>query len=291
MIEGVPALGPTGSLPTGRIVTPVRLHYASADRKLSPVRQEPYDGPGLRTFRPVPAGPYCSATYASIEATCPSTCRFKRAGCYVRAGFTRKASDKLDEAARGIDPERVADVEVGLIDRAFGVDGVGRGAPIPQDGARGGRDLRMHIGGDVPSLAAAQRLAGAAKRWMERGGGRVWTYTHRWRPVARYAFGAISVLASVETVADARAADLRGFVPAMVVHAFPDDRAFRVDGLRLKVIPCPAETRGTDKVTCVTCRLCLDDGALRRRGAAIGFSLHGLQREHVQLPVLPTRAA
>lgn len=273
--------GSLGSRPHAGRITPARLHYATADRKLSPVAMVPYDGPGKRSFRPTPVGPYCSATYASIEATCPSSCRFKQAGCYVRAGFTRRASDQLDDAARGIDAERVADVEVRLLDEAFG-----RGE-IPQDGARGGRDLRLHIGGDVPSTAAAQRLACAADRWRRRGGGAVWTYTHRWRHIPRAAFGKISVLASVEDVAEAKQADLRGYVPAVVVSRFPSERAFRVDGLRHRVIPCPAETRGT---TCVECRLCLDDGALRRRGAAIGFALHGLQREHVRLPVLKTRS-
>ncbi len=283
-------LGPTGSIPYSRVRTPVRLHYASADRKLSPVRMEPYDGPGKRTHRPVPVGPYCAATYASIEATCPRSCRFKQAGCYVRAGFTRGASDLLDEGGRGMDPERVADAEVKLLDTAFGAEG-GRGARVPQDGARGGRDLRLHIGGDVPSTAGAQRLACAARRWRERGGGAVWTYTHRWREIPRAAFGDISALASVETPDDARRADLRGYVPVIVVPAFPSERVFEMEGLRLKVIPCPAETRGTESVTCVTCRLCLNDRALRRRGMAIGLALHGLQREHVQLPALKTRAA
>ena len=287
----LPPQGPTGSIPYSRVRTPVRLHYASADRKLSPVEMRPYDGPGNRTFRPIPVGPYCAATYTSIDATCPSSCRFKAAGCYVRAGFTGRAAELLDEVGRGMDPERVADAEVKLLDAAFGAEG-GRGPRIPQDGARGGRDLRLHVGGDVPSTAGAQRLACAARRWMQRGGGRVWTYTHRWREIERATFGAISVLASVETPAEARAADLRGYVPALVVESFPSRRAFHVEGLRLKVIPCPAETGGADGgVTCVSCRLCLDDGALRRRGAAIGFALHGLQREHVQLPVLETRAA
>lgn len=265
----LPASGPT----------PVRFHGASADRKLSPVGL--FDV-GSQRLRPVPVGPYCAATYASIEATCPDTCRFKTSGCYVRAGFTAIAAQQLDAGARGLSGEDVIDAEVRVLDRAFA------GRAVPQDGARGGRDLRLHVGGDVPSIAGTQRLAAAVARWRRRGGGAAWTYTHRWARVPRTAFGPISALASVETVEEARRASLRGYVPALVVDRFPSERAFELEGLALRVIPCPAETRG---VTCVTCRLCLDDRRLRRIGAAIAFALHGRRADRVRLPVLPARAA
>lgn len=250
-----------------------RLLYATADRKLAPVKLEPHRG----RPRPVPVGPYCAATYVSIEATCPTSCRFRDGACYVTAGFTAQLARSLDAAARGSGGDAAVDAEAALIEAAFGR------AQVPQDGARGGRDLRLHVGGDASSEEAAQRLSWAVDTWRYRGGGAAWTFTHRWREIHRGAWGEISALASVESVAEANEARRRGYVPALVVDAFPSDRAFRPSGTSLRFVPCPAETRGT---TCVECRLCLDDGALRRGGRAIAFAVHGLGRSKVHLPVL-----
>jgi hypothetical protein len=83
----------------------------------------------------------------------------------------------------------------------------------------------------------------------------------------------VSVLASVESMADAKLAAARGYAVAMVIpeHA-PSGRAEVVDGAR--VIPCAEQVRGR---TCVECRLCFDDAALRDREtpAIIAFAVHG----------------
>ena len=55
---------------------PISLQRASANRKLTHVDEVVYD-PNSRFKRPVARAPYCTTTYVSIEATCPSTCRFK----------------------------------------------------------------------------------------------------------------------------------------------------------------------------------------------------------------------
>lgn len=250
-----------------------RLLYASADRKLSPVELVPHAG----RPRPVPVGPFCAATYVSIAATCPTSCRFRDGACYVTAGFTALMARQLDAAAG--DGEDVARAEAELLDRAFS------GGRVPQDGARGGRDLRLHVGGDVPSMFALQPLTWAVDDWKLRGGGAVWTYTHRWREIPRAEWGPISVLASCETEREMHAARRRGYVPAVVVERFPSRRAFSFGGLR--VVPCPAETSAA---TCVTCRLCLDDSKLADRGLAIGFAVHGQHADKVRLPVV-TEAA
>lgn len=265
--------------------TAVRLHYATRDRKLAPVVQGAYSG---NRHRPMPQRPYCSATYVSIEATCPDSCRFKAAGCYVRAGFTGRAARQLDDAAaaEGLRGDEVIEREAQVIEASFCGARGRAGGRVAQDGGRhgrAGRDLRLHVGGDVSSTWGAMRLAVAAKSWQRRGGGAVWTYTHRWRRVARDAFGPISVLASVERVEDARAAVHRGYVPAIVLERFPSPRAFQLRGSRVTWLPCPAETKGT---TCVQCRLCLDADALRRRGQGIAFAVHGNQAGKVQLPVV-----
>lgn len=237
-----------------------RIQLKSANRKLSPV--DLVDVGGERP-RPIPRGPFCCSTYASIEATCSSDCPFKGHGCYVQAGFTGRAVRQLDKLATGRNGLDVARDEANAIDAAFP-----RG--VPQDGARGGRDLRLHDSGDASAPPSAALLGAAATRWRKRGGGAVWTYTHAWRSVERKIWGkAVSVLASVERAEDIPLARAQGYAPALVVEQHDDGQAYDVQGTR--IIPCPAETKGT---TCVECRLCLDRD-LVRMNAGIAFAAHG----------------
>ncbi len=229
------------------------------NRKLAPVDMVANTTSRLR---PVSRGPFVSSTYVSIDATCRDECVFKRGGCYVRSGFTGNLASRLDRTAEVLRPLEVIRNEVALIDGAFS-----RLGHVPQDGARGGRDLRLHVGGDCPSEKAAVLLAGAAERWIARGGGRVWTYTHNWKHIDCDAWGPISVLASVETPEQAHLARQLGYRPAMVVREFPGRRAFRV-GQSERFVPCPAETGVR---TCVECRLCLSTD----RRVAIAFAAHG----------------
>lgn len=254
----------------------------SADRKLSPVELVANT---TKRLRPMPRAPFCSSTYVSIAATCPESCEFKGSGCYVTEGFTGRAARRLDAAALGLSADDVTALEAEAIHRAF------FRRRIPQDGARGGRDLRLHVGGDVGSALGASMLGGAAMSWRMRGGGSVWTYTHAWRHVPREAWGpAVSVLASCETLEDTRAARAAGYAPALTLGQFPSDRAFRPKGgASLRIIPCPAETRGS---TCVDCRLCIDRD-LASMGVAIGFAVHGKGAEKARrrLPVIESALA
>lgn len=240
----------------------VRFHPASANRKLGPV--DLVDVGGDRP-RPTPRYPFVSSTYASIEATCPNSCAWKRRGCFADAGFTKMAGALMDAAARGRTGLAVVQEEARLVRLAF------RGLRVPQDGARGGRDLRLHVGGDVDSARGAKVLGAAARDWRRRGGGAVWSFTHRWSEIPRAAWGPeISVLASVEGTHQFAAARAQGYAPALVVDVFPPGgRSYRAAGLR--VIPCPAETSSR---TCASCRLCLDRD-LFAMGAAIAFEAHG----------------
>jgi hypothetical protein len=254
----------------------------SSNGKLSPQRRVPYKNPDY-PFRQVPVEPFCASTYVSITATCSSRCAFKDNGCYVQTDrFMSKSMSILDKEAvvQELDAFDVSMNEAEAIDMAFrGVAGkrTRGGGTVPQDGARGGRDLRLHIGGDVASPGGAMLLGEAAGRWRARGGGRVWTFTHAWREVSRAAFGpSISVLASVEKPEDIKRALRRGFAPAVVVDRFDSERAYRVGGVA--VIPCPNETRGK---TCVECRLCLDGDALAARGMGIAFAAHGTGKAQV----------
>ncbi len=243
----------------------------SHNRKLSPVDLVQF--PGQPRLRPIARAPFVSSTYASIAASCPSSCAFYRSGCFADSGFTKMAGQAMDHAARGRSPIDVARAEALLIRAAFG------GGQVPQDGARGGRDLRLHVGGDARTAPAARELAGAAADWRARGGGAVWTFTHAWRTVPRSAWGpAVSVLASIEHPSEVEDARKQGYPSAIVVEAFDADRTLPLDGAPgHNLIPCPAETRGA---TCASCRLCLDRDLLSMR-AVIGFAAHGTGKAQV----------
>jgi hypothetical protein len=247
--------------------------HASANQKLSRIKKVPYTGPAKDKFpyRPTPVAPFCCSTYTSISATCPDSCAFKRGpngeagGCYADAGKTVHTIARLDREAAPFSGDDVVVSEADLIDRAFP-------AGMPQDGARGGRDLRLHVGGDTTSRDATVFLGQAATRWRKRGGGKVWTYTHRWHEVLRSNWGPdISVLASVENPREADTALDHGYAPAIVVPRHASAKTW-VGEYGIKFIPCPAETG--DRV-CVECRLCFDDTALKKRETGIAFAIHG----------------
>lgn len=238
----------------------VTLSMASSSEKLAPVRQF-YRGPDTK-LGIEPIGPYCASTYVSISATCPTTCGLRNNGCYSQSGSHRRIMDKLDAAGAALRPEDIAAHEASCMRRAYG------GKEVPQDGARGGRDLRLHVGGDVPNETGARWLADAARDWLRRGGGCVWTYTHRWREVPADAWGHIAVWASCESTAEVKEAHKASYRAAVVVAEHPSDKLYVRDGVR--ILPCPFETR---KKTCVECRLCLDAPIDPR--IAIGFAAHG----------------
>lgn len=251
----------------------VSFQNRAANRKLSPVRVIPRPG---RMPSMVAAGPfYVASTYTSIEATCPDSCQFKRSGCYVREGAPT-VMRPLDEAARGYPALQVTEIEAQILAEAWPTG-------VPQDGRRGGRDLRLHVGGDVSCSTGTRLLAGAVEGLQGRGLGSAWTYTHRWARISRRAWGPISVLASVDSIEQAIRAIGGGYVPAIVVREFPSPK--RIADHRLpggwSWIPCPYEA-SPRRPTCAECRLCLDAEGLAQRRTGILFRGHGRR-----LPVLP----
>lgn len=243
----------------------------SSNSKLSRVMHDQFsEAKPLGVLTRIP--PFVASTYVSIQATCPDSCRFKDGACFVQAGFPGATARKLDRAAEGMTGDEVIALEAQLIDRLLVTGG--------QD-----RPLRLHVGGDVSSTWGAEQLAAAAARYLERGGGPVWTYTHRWHEVPVKSWGAIVVWASCETLPEVRLAQALGYRVALTQKAFESNRLHMwADGF--KVLPCPAETRGR---TCVSCRLCLD--RLPRKQIAIGFALHGQRTNKTRLPVVGSMQA
>ncbi len=215
----------------------VRFEPVTVNRKLAPCGWTPTES----RPRPHALGPFCSVTSVSLEATCPATCPWKSSpgqlgACYVEAGFQKFVAARLDKEAQNLDPAEVLRAEAELIRKSF------RRGPIPQDGPGGrGRALRLHVAGDIEGRAGAEALAGASENWLERGGSRPWSYTHRWREVHRRHWGPISVLASIEDPKDMSAVAKMGYAPALVVAEFPSETAFKLNGWN--IVPCPFETK------------------------------------------------
>lgn len=217
-----------------------------------------------------------AATYASIKATCPTSCELRKSRtCYAMSAFVGVHVSRLDKT--NFTAIKVAQQEAKLIRYSF------NGGPIPQDGARGGRDLRLHVAGDCRTKKGATSLGMAARAWRKRGGGAVWTYTHAWRTVPRSAWTEhVKVLASIESVEDVTLAAAQGYNPARVVPEFPNGaKAWLESGIRW--IPCPAQTK--EEVRCSSCRLCLNE---LPANSGIAFEAHGVSKNRLKsrLPVL-----
>jgi hypothetical protein len=239
---------------------PFSIQPRSQNRKLAPQRSEKARSGRNRN---VPIGPFVVSTYASISATCPSSCTFKDHGCYAQANTEHLTMGRLDRSARGLSALEVSLAEADGLARLW-IRGV------PQDGAKGGRDLRIHVGGDVSCKAGARALADAVEGLQGRGLGAAFSMTHRWRTVPREAWGPIHVLASVERTVDIVEANRRGYAPALTVAEFTQTAPFRAHGVRM--IPCPFET-SPKAPSCNECRLCLRD--LAATGEGIMFVAHG----------------
>jgi hypothetical protein len=203
-----------------------------------------------------------AATTYVEQRSCPSSCVFfDGGGCYAEQGTVGMfMTAPLNRAAAMVEasPEEIAEAEAAQIDSLV---------------VKPGRPLRLHTVGDCKTDAAAQSVAAAAARYVARGGGPVWTYTHAWRDVARDSWGDVHILASCEKAEHVAAAHARGYATSMVVTEFATRGLYDLDGA--SVVPCPAQTK--KGVTCTSCRLCMDTPRLREKQLTIGFENHGTE--------------
>lgn len=198
-----------------------------------------------------------STTYAA-QASCPTDCVFLNAGCYAERGFVGIHLRNLNNHAVEVSAttQDVAEAEAKAIDEMDVVMG---------------RPLRLHTVGDCATDEAARTVSAAAERYIAKGGGRVWSYTHAWRIVNRESWGAVSILASCETPEDVAAAHKRGYATSIVIEEFEGKRRYETNGI--EIIPCPAQTK--KGVGCSDCKLCFDDQRLKGEEYTIGFAIHG----------------
>lgn len=247
----------------------------SANRKLGPVDEVKFTVRGgkrtvLKRPRYVPRAPFVASTYLSIQKSCDDSCVFKNGnGCFAESGYTKLMIDRLEEEVGGRGLPNLGVTEARALDTLFP-------GGVPQDGGRDakrGRDLRLHVSGDAANDRSARALGGAAERWVERGGGTVWTYTHSWRRIHRDVWGPkVQVLASVETASEVGEARANGYAPALVIREFLSTKVFSVPGTDVRFFPCLAETHN---LTCATCRACFDTEGLKKKNLGVAFAVHG----------------
>lgn len=195
-----------------------------------------------------------SATYAPFESCPPCPLEHE---CYGRFGKVGIIESRLD--ASGLTPLEIARAEAEAIRELSGRN-----------------DLRVHVVGDCRTRAAARAVSAACRAHRRKRGRLAWSYTHAHGTVLREDWAGVSVLASVESAEGALAAMDEGWAAALVVPRFESAAAYRVG--RLKVLPCPYQTR---EVQCADCRLCWDDARLRSAGIAIGFAAHGPRNKSI----------
>ena len=192
-----------------------------------------------------------SATYAPRQ-TCPTDCRFLRAGCYAESYPCRYHFERISRQAEGKSPLEIARHE------AQGITSMSGRYP-----------LRLHVSGDCADTQSAREIATACAVYHSKHGCPVWAYTHAWRDIPCDAWGPISILASCESIIDAKIAVNNGYCAAIVLSD-PIERRIRIGDLQ--VIPCLEQAKGTP---CVSCRLCFNADRLRKNGKIIAFFPHG----------------
>jgi hypothetical protein len=208
------------------------------------------------------------ASYASIKATCPSTCSLKDKGCYAQTSFVGMINHRMNRRARGGSPLQLARAEARAIDQSY------NGGEVPA-----GRAFRLHVAGDSRTVKGTRVLNAAVSRWKKRGGGDAWSYTHAWQKVPRKEWGNVSILASVDGVEQVPYARAQGYAPAIVVGEHTSERAYTLPGSDVKWIPCPNQTRD---VGCTDCRLCFNADRLYQNNMGIAFAAHGVKKETIK---------
>lgn len=211
------------------------------------------------------------ATYASIEATCPSSCELRKGGCYSKLSYVGIINSKLNKESENLTALDVAKAEAQAIDQSYG------GGKLPKN-----RCLRIHVSGDSKTIKGSKRINAAVGRWKKRGDktNLCWSYTHAWQKVHSKHWSNVSMLASIDKVADAKLAREQGYAPAIVVPEFKNKKAFYLNGSDTKWIPCPAQT--FEEVTCESCKLCMKSQFLYTNNIGIAFEAHGVQKNIIK---------
>lgn len=240
----------------------------------------------------------CTGSYAA-QASCPDgknssyRCPLLGSGCYAESGNVNLTTSRLNKAAgftytggsKTTTPEDVARSEAAAFEAAY-KDWLKSRGPVTKHHA-----VRIHVVGDCCTPESARILSKAVEPYYQsipNGGSSIWAYTHAWMDVPRSAWSSkISILASCDTVGDAKKAMSRGWAVAMVIQRYVMREGKSLGAAvpltnGMKMIPCPFEVGrhiGKKDVKCVDCKLCWKEDFLRKNKAFIAFAAHGKTAE------------
>jgi hypothetical protein len=208
------------------------------------------------------------ATYVSTLA-CPKSCALYTT-CYAKLGplgFVHVA--RLNKEAEGLTSLQISRAEAKLIDQSY------NGGKVPDN-----RVLRLHVSGDTRTSGGARVINNAVKRWLARcNNGKVYSYTHCWDSVLREDWSEVSMLASVDRLEDVELARQNGYAPSIVVAEHAGNKAYKLTGVDLTLIPCPSQICG---IKCTDCRLCMNADFLFEHKMGIAFAAHGIRKSEIK---------
>ena len=202
-----------------------------------------------------------AVTYAPINS-CPKTCPFLDSGCYAQHGHSGIHLRRMNKNAIAQGKTRPVDI---AREEAKAIRAMKSMSP-----------LRLHIVGDCKTPKATEIVADACEEYTKRSGQKVWTYTHAWKNIPREKWGDISVLASCETIKDAKYAMERGYAASMV-RAKEFKTPFSFQGINM--VPCLESIKG---IKCDKCGLCMHDKGLRKNNSVVCFFPHGTGKENAR---------
>jgi hypothetical protein len=216
-----------------------------------------------------------STTYMS-QYTCPSNCPHLGSNCYAEKGLVgmhtrriaREADEQMDEM-RAIHKGKLNDDLFRGVVKDYPELMVSSEASAIRNYLTGKHKLRVHVVGDVVTMANANELGSAMKYHTSKHGKAAWTYTHRWRDIPAISWNGASVWASVEKAKDVAAARLMGYASALCLPSHPTHKRYEYEGLT--VVPCPAQ-KLPRKVTCSTCNICAESAKMFQSGHVLGFA-------------------
>lgn len=208
------------------------------------------------------------ATYASVTGTCPITCELRNNGCYSQLGPLGIHVNKLDKEVDNLSVLQIARAEAKAIDESY------NGGLVPS-----GRCMRLHVTGDSRTIAGTRLINKAIGRWKNRGGGKVWAYTHCWDHITRDQWSNVEMLASVDSIDQIEYARQNGYAPAIVVSEHLSDKVYVIEGSNVKWIPCPAQVK---EIGCTDCKICMNVDRLYKTNMGVAFSAHGVKKNQIK---------
>lgn len=211
-------------------------------------------------------------TYSSIKKTCSKDCKLNSdGGCYAKLSYVGIVNARITKEAEDLSALEVARQEAKAIDNAYD------GGEVPPN-----TTLRLHVAGDSKTVKGSKLINSASGRFKKRGAKSVYSYTHSWKNVPAKVWSNVSMLASIDSVKEAKHAKKMGYACAIVVPEHTTKKVFKLKGSDINWIPCPAQTFKDKDVTCLSCKLCMKSDYLFNTNHGIAFAAHGVSANKIK---------